>query len=85
LHVLDLHESGRIEPHIDSVKFTGEGLASLSLVSGSRLRFKEYARQRDPVMCCARNRYMVVLQIKILNENRQKLRKRPKMGRFQQK
>jgi len=63
LHVLDLHESGRIEPHIDSVKFTGEGLASLSLVSGSRLRFTEYARQRDPVMCCARNRYIVDIKL----------------------
>ena len=58
LHILDLHETGCIEPHIDSIKFTGEALASLSLISESRLRLKEYQRKS-----CGRNRYLVNIKL----------------------
>ncbi|XP_078242717.1 alpha-ketoglutarate-dependent dioxygenase alkB homolog 7, mitochondrial isoform X4 [Pogona vitticeps] len=35
VHVLDLHKSGYIKPHVDSVKFCGCTIAGLSLLSSS--------------------------------------------------
>ncbi|XP_065213644.1 alpha-ketoglutarate-dependent dioxygenase alkB homolog 7, mitochondrial [Planococcus citri] len=38
VHVLDLHESGYIKPHVDSVKFCGNTIAGISLLSDSIMR-----------------------------------------------
>ncbi|KAK3923432.1 Alpha-ketoglutarate-dependent dioxygenase alkB-like protein 7, mitochondrial [Frankliniella fusca] len=38
VHVLDLSENGFIKPHIDSVKFCGDTIAGLSLLSDSVMR-----------------------------------------------
>ncbi|XP_074059856.1 alpha-ketoglutarate-dependent dioxygenase alkB homolog 7, mitochondrial isoform X4 [Macrotis lagotis] len=38
VHVLDLHQSGYIKPHVDSVKFCGGIIAGLSLLSPSVMR-----------------------------------------------
>jgi len=44
-HCLDLADHGEILPHVDSVKFVGRGLATISLLSDSILRFR---RVEDP-------------------------------------
>ncbi|VDK83272.1 unnamed protein product [Litomosoides sigmodontis] len=48
-HILDLHEDGVIKPHIDSVRYCGDVIAGLSLLSDAvmRLRHKE---QRDQLI-----------------------------------
>ncbi|KAM9102334.1 alpha-ketoglutarate-dependent dioxygenase alkB homolog 7, mitochondrial [Sarcophilus harrisii] len=38
VHVLDLHQSGYIKPHVDSIKFCGGIIAGLSLLSPSVMR-----------------------------------------------
>lgn len=63
LHVLDLHESGKIDAHIDSEKFTGPALASLSLIAGGTLKFREYQRRACPIHCCSRNRFVVDIEL----------------------
>ncbi|XP_064626848.1 alpha-ketoglutarate-dependent dioxygenase alkB homolog 7, mitochondrial-like [Lineus longissimus] len=35
VHILDLHEDGHIKPHVDSVKFCGDTIAGVSLLSSS--------------------------------------------------
>jgi alkylated DNA repair protein alkB family protein 7 len=40
VHILDLSESGFIGPHIDSVKFSGPTIATLSLISTRVMRLK---------------------------------------------
>lgn len=38
VHVLDLAKEGEIKPHVDSVKFCGDTIAGLSLLSPSVMR-----------------------------------------------
>lgn len=45
LHVLDLHSKGIIFPHVDSLKFSGDIVAGLSLYSDSMCTFQLH---RDP-------------------------------------
>ena len=33
VHILDLHENGFIKPHVDAVRFCGNTIAGLSLLS----------------------------------------------------
>mmetsp|Transcript_11101 Transcript_11101/g.28225 ORF Transcript_11101/g.28225 Transcript_11101/m.28225 type:complete len:130 (+) Transcript_11101:262-651(+) len=37
-HVIDLRADGRIDPHIDSVKFSGDVVAGLSLLAAATMR-----------------------------------------------
>lgn len=46
-HCLDLAASGEILPHVDSVKFVGRGLATISLLSDSILRFRRVNKPDD--------------------------------------
>ncbi|PAV70966.1 hypothetical protein WR25_20941 [Diploscapter pachys] len=43
VHILDLHEEGVIKPHIDSIRYCGDVIAGVSLLSSSvmRLRHKD--------------------------------------------
>ncbi|KAJ0397534.1 hypothetical protein P43SY_003395 [Pythium insidiosum] len=41
VHVIDLDEEGYIMPHVDAIKFSGEVVAGISLLSPSIMRFKE--------------------------------------------
>ncbi|KDO16086.1 hypothetical protein SPRG_18380 [Saprolegnia parasitica CBS 223.65] len=41
VHVIDLAEAGYIKPHVDSIKFSGQIVAGISLLSPSVMRFKE--------------------------------------------
>lgn len=45
IHVLDLHAEGSIKPHIDSIKFCGEVIAGLSLLSSCVMRFSDEANK----------------------------------------
>ena len=38
MHILDLHENGYIKPHIDAVRFCGNTIAGLSLLSDAVMR-----------------------------------------------
>ncbi|TMW68250.1 hypothetical protein Poli38472_005718 [Pythium oligandrum] len=41
VHVIDLAEDGYIKPHVDSIKFSGQVVAGVNLLSPSIMRFKE--------------------------------------------
>lgn len=47
VHVLDLKKSGVIKPHIDSVKFCGDTIAGLSLLSPSIMRLVHHEHPKD--------------------------------------
>ncbi|MFH4976044.1 hypothetical protein AB6A40_002753 [Gnathostoma spinigerum] len=40
IHILDLHEDGVIKPHIDSVRYCGDVISGVSLLSNSVLRLR---------------------------------------------
>jgi alkylated DNA repair protein alkB family protein 7 len=42
-HAIDLHKSGKLSAHVDSIKFSGHIVAGLSLMSPSILRLKPAA------------------------------------------
>lgn len=50
IHILDLHKDGYIKPHVDSVRFCGNIIAGLSLLSDSIMRFKHETDQTKPVV-----------------------------------
>ncbi|RHZ29610.1 hypothetical protein DYB37_011514 [Aphanomyces astaci] len=41
VHVIDLAEAGYIKPHVDSIKFSGQVVAGLNLLSPAVMRFQE--------------------------------------------
>ncbi|ETV66350.1 hypothetical protein, variant 1 [Aphanomyces astaci] len=41
VHVIDLAEAGYIKPHVDSIKFSGQVVAGLNLLSPAVMRFEE--------------------------------------------
>ncbi|XP_067828914.1 alpha-ketoglutarate-dependent dioxygenase alkB homolog 7, mitochondrial-like isoform X2 [Heptranchias perlo] len=49
VHVLDLDKSGFIRPHVDSVKFCGDTIAGLCLLSGSVMRLLSEDNEADRV------------------------------------
>lgn len=40
VHILDLHENGHIKPHVDAVRFCGNRIAGLSLLTDSIMKFR---------------------------------------------
>lgn len=40
IHILDLHENGYIKPHVDAVRFCGNRIAGLSLLTDAIMRFR---------------------------------------------
>ncbi|OQV13322.1 putative Alpha-ketoglutarate-dependent dioxygenase alkB-like protein 7, mitochondrial [Hypsibius exemplaris] len=49
VHILDLAKDGYIKPHVDSIRFCGDTIAGLSLLSPAVLRLVQEA-QKDPVI-----------------------------------
>ncbi|XP_066586056.1 alpha-ketoglutarate-dependent dioxygenase alkB homolog 7, mitochondrial isoform X2 [Prorops nasuta] len=47
VHILDLSEKGWIKPHIDSVRFCGEIIAGLSLLTDSVMRFTLVGHEKE--------------------------------------
>ncbi|XP_011504813.1 PREDICTED: alpha-ketoglutarate-dependent dioxygenase alkB homolog 7, mitochondrial [Ceratosolen solmsi marchali] len=47
VHVLDLAEDGWIKPHVDSIKFCGEIIATVSLLSDCVMRFTYVGHEED--------------------------------------
>jgi alkylated DNA repair protein alkB family protein 7 len=47
VHVIDLHEDGNISSHVDSIKFSGEIVAALSLNSTRVLRLRQHKSETD--------------------------------------
>ncbi len=44
-HAIDLSANGKLKPHVDSVKFSGEVVAGLSLLSDAIMRLKPSAKE----------------------------------------
>ncbi|VDK30635.1 unnamed protein product [Gongylonema pulchrum] len=49
VHVLDLHEDGFIKPHIDSVRYCGNVITGLSLLSDAVMRLR-HKSQKDKLI-----------------------------------
>ena len=47
VHVLDLAEDGLIKPHVDSTRFCGEVIATISLLSDSIMRLTYVGHEKD--------------------------------------
>ncbi|MCP9261198.1 Carnitine palmitoyltransferase 1A (Liver) [Dirofilaria immitis] len=45
VHILDLHEDGIIKPHIDSIRYCGDVIAGLSLLSDAVMRLRHKDRK----------------------------------------
>ncbi|KAM9392637.1 alpha-ketoglutarate-dependent dioxygenase alkB homolog 7, mitochondrial [Pholidichthys leucotaenia] len=61
VHILDLDQTGYIKPHIDSVKFCGNTIAGLSLLSDSVMRLvkKDAPDERVDLLLCRRSLYIL--------------------------
>lgn len=49
VHLLDLHEDGCIKPHVDAIRFCGDTIAGLSLLSQSVMRMV-HEKEKQPVV-----------------------------------
>ncbi|XP_034942528.1 alpha-ketoglutarate-dependent dioxygenase alkB homolog 7, mitochondrial isoform X2 [Chelonus insularis] len=47
VHVLDLAAEGKIKPHVDSIRFCGDIIAGLSLLSDSVMRLTSVEKESD--------------------------------------
>ncbi|KAI1290370.1 Alpha-ketoglutarate-dependent dioxygenase alkB -like protein 7, mitochondrial [Halotydeus destructor] len=62
VHVLDLAKEGVIKPHIDSVKFCGDIIAGLSLVSTSVMRLVHEEDKNLSVDILLKNRSLYIMK-----------------------
>ncbi|XP_038644480.1 alpha-ketoglutarate-dependent dioxygenase alkB homolog 7, mitochondrial [Scyliorhinus canicula] len=62
VHVLDLDESGFINPHVDSVKFCGDTIAGLCLLSASVMRLLSEDNDADQVDLLLERRSVYILR-----------------------
>lgn len=62
VHVLDLEKTGFINPHVDSVKFCGDTIAGLCLLSGSVMRLLSEDNSGDRVDLLLQRRCAYVLR-----------------------
>ncbi|XP_072346893.1 alpha-ketoglutarate-dependent dioxygenase alkB homolog 7, mitochondrial [Scyliorhinus torazame] len=62
VHVLDLGESGFINPHVDSVKFCGDTIAGLCLLSASVMRLLSEDNDADQVDLLLERRSVYILR-----------------------
>ena len=62
IHVLDLAADGEIKPHVDSVKFCGDVIGGLSLLSSSVMRLKHEKRPELLVDVLLERRSLYVMQ-----------------------
>ncbi|VIO93589.1 spermatogenesis associated 11, putative [Brugia malayi] len=50
VHILDLHEDGVIKPHIDSVRYCGDVITGLSLLSDAVMRLRHKDRKDELIV-----------------------------------
>ncbi|XP_078387408.1 alpha-ketoglutarate-dependent dioxygenase alkB homolog 7, mitochondrial [Cetorhinus maximus] len=62
VHVLDLEKTGFINPHVDSVKFCGDTIAGLCLLSGSVMRLLSEDNDVDRVDLLLERRSVYILR-----------------------
>nr|XP_020654392.1 alpha-ketoglutarate-dependent dioxygenase alkB homolog 7, mitochondrial [Pogona vitticeps] len=62
VHVLDLHKSGYIKPHVDSVKFCGCTIAGLSLLSSSVMHLVSEQNPEDWLDLLLERRSLYILR-----------------------
>uniref|UniRef100_UPI00398F2E91 alpha-ketoglutarate-dependent dioxygenase alkB homolog 7, mitochondrial n=1 Tax=Pristiophorus japonicus TaxID=55135 RepID=UPI00398F2E91 len=62
VHVLDLDKTGFINPHVDSVKFCGDTIAGLCLLSGSVMRLLSEDNDTDRVDLLLQRRSVYILR-----------------------
>ncbi|VDN55367.1 unnamed protein product [Dracunculus medinensis] len=50
IHILDLHEDGVIKPHIDSIRYCGDVISGISLLSDAVLRLRHKDRKDELIL-----------------------------------
>lgn len=82
VHILDLEKTGYIKPHIDSVRFCGDTIAGLSLLSDCVMRLVQEDNYKSWVNVLLKRRSLYVMSgivrykytHEVLNEDNSKLR-----------
>uniref|UniRef100_A0A8D8Y453 Alpha-ketoglutarate-dependent dioxygenase alkB homolog 7, mitochondrial n=1 Tax=Cacopsylla melanoneura TaxID=428564 RepID=A0A8D8Y453_9HEMI len=62
VHVLDLEEKGYIKAHVDSVRFCGNTIAGLSLVSDSVMKLVDEETKTEEVLVLLKQRSLYVMK-----------------------
>jgi len=62
VHVLDLSEKGHIKPHLDSIKYCGDTIAGISLLSPSVMRLVNIERPEVSVTAYLPRRSLYIMK-----------------------
>ncbi|CAG2055451.1 unnamed protein product, partial [Timema podura] len=63
VHVLDLAEKGFIKPHVDSVRFCGNTITGLSLLSDSVMRLVHEKKKENIIDVLLRRRSLYIMNL----------------------
>lgn len=62
VHILDLHENGYIKPHVDAVRFCGNRIAGLSLLTDCVMRFRLEAQKDRTAQALLKRRSLYLMK-----------------------
>ena len=69
IHVLDLHENGYIKPHVDAVRFCGNTIAGLCLLSDAVMRLTHEKDKSKKVDALLKRRCLYIMRFVSLYRN----------------
>jgi alkylated DNA repair protein alkB family protein 7 len=62
IHILDLHETGYIKPHVDAVRFCGNTIAGLCLLSDGIMRLISEKDKTKTALVCLKRRCLYIMR-----------------------
>ena len=67
VHILDLHENGHIKPHVDAVRFCGNRIAGLSLLTDSIMKFRLETDKERTAQALLKRRSLYLMKYKLFS------------------
>ena len=62
IHILDLHENGYIKPHVDAIRFCGNCISGLSLLSDCVMRFRMVTEKNRFAQAYVKRRSLYIIK-----------------------
>lgn len=62
IHILDLHENGYIKPHVDAIRFCGNCIAGLSLLTDCVMRFRMATEKKRFAQAYLKRRSLYIIK-----------------------